>query len=31
MGRHVDRALVSGLLTGLFFCTLRGFVRTIPV
>ena len=31
MGRHVDRALVSGLLTGLFFCALRGFVRTIPV
>ena len=31
MGRHVDRALISGLLTGLFFCALRGFVRTIPV
>ena len=31
MGRHIDRALVSGLLTGLFFCALRGFVRTIPV
>lgn len=31
MGRHIDRALVSGLLTGLFFCALRGFVRSIPV
>lgn len=30
MGRHIDRALVSGLLTGLFFCALRGFVRSIP-
>lgn len=31
MGRHIDRALVSGLLTGLFFCGLRGFVCAIPV